>query len=1110
MRKCFKSCLSVITAVCLAASVPAEAAVRPQNGQVAQEKGSTNNAKYEEGEALILYGDKSAVAKSFGSANSGADMWIEQTYDFEDAGEAVSAKTGGASVSSGTIKVSLVKSDRYTTRELVKKLGARDDVLIAEPNYKIKALDLGNDTYAKYQWALNNSGQNNGTEGLDMNADQEVLMTDVDKEERVIALVDTGIDYTHEDLQDVVWNNPIGTNQLKGEHGYDFINYDADPMDDNGHGSHCSGIMAAVSGNGVGIEGAAKSENIKIMALKILNADGMGYGMESVGAYNYIYRAQQMGVNVVAVNNSWGGVEDEESQILKVLIDLVGENGAVSVCAAGNEASDNDLIESLPSGYDSKYVISVAASNENDEPAAFTNYGRETVDIAAPGTDILSTVSYDCFNPGIYENRDELCSVFEDFSDGNLVRTVGAGDLEQAGEGDIAYGFGENEGEAEVSLALTDEAYFGLKGANEKSLKWSLSGAQAGETYKLYLPYKAGETQTPLFGSIMVKAVGPAYVEPDSEEFFFPSIVSVGEAGVSEDGSVQEELNELGIVGVDPGNYWNHVSAQGVWETEAEETRTLVISLEAAVEGDYEIYLDHMGISKENVESDAFGKYDFYNGTSMATPYVTGAVAALANAFPQEDVKRRISHLLGCTRSSDAFTDLVSTGGVLDLSMIEKPNPTLDGMELDDDKNIRVGGSFLEDVLVYVNGEQVTPLQQTENMLVLDSTGLLNREINIMVEKDERYRYLFGYLSDGKEFDFAGRVGGYIYGGKVTSDGEHIYHIGSDGMVTTFDPRNVNESGGISCTFGDYGFTTDIFGVNNDLILDYELANQTDVVSLDGRLWTVLKLDLRYAQESILVSYDPQTGWNKAADLPEEFAGLDGMSLSVYQGKLVLLGGYDVSTGNSITGTAYFDPAALTWEKGQELPEGRAFSKAVQTGGKLVVTLGRNNEETVPKTLVFDGETWKISAADIGSIEKCETFYYFEDEISIMGVDYYTAQIGAVKGGIVYAGVEVENLGDTLFYRADTDEYVPGGYCMPKFDEEETILAACLQDKLYVFKNSTEADEEMQSFRALSMPVQSGCVTVKGTVSDGGIVEGVRSYQPGDVVTLTAAAKEGC
>ncbi len=330
----------------------------------------------------------------------------------------------------------------------------------------------------------------------------------------------------------------------------------------------------------------------------------------------------------------------------------------------------------------------------------------------------------------------------------------------------------------------------------------------------------------------------------------------------------------------------------------------------------------------------------------MATPYVTGAVAALANAFPQEDVKRRISHLLGCTRSSDAFTDLVSTGGVLDLSMIEKPNPTLDGMELDDDKNIRVEGSFLEDVLVYVNGEQVTPLQQTENMLVLDSTGLLNREINIMVEKDERYRYLFGYLSDGKEFDFAGRVGGYIYGGKVTSDGEHIYHIGSDGMVTTFDPRNVNESGGISCTFGDYGFTTDIFGVNNDLILDYELANQTDVVSLDGRLWTVLKLDLRYAQESILVSYDPQTGWNKAADLPEEFAGFDGMSLSVYQGKLVLLGGYDVSTGNSITGTAYFDPAALTWEKGQELPEGRAFSKAVQTGGKLVVTLGRNNEET--------------------------------------------------------------------------------------------------------------------------------------------------------------------
>ncbi len=1113
MRKCFKSCLSVITAVSILATIPAEAAVGPQKREeITEEKENAGKREYAEGEALILYGDKGSVSKAFGSKNSDAGMWIEQTYDFEDVEEGITVKSGSGlrAVSSEDIRVSLVKSDIYATEELVAKLGARNDVLIAEPNYKIKALDLGNDTYAKYQWALNNSGQNNGTEGLDINADQEILMTDVDEEERVIALVDTGIDYTHEDLKDVVWNNPVRSSQLRGEHGYDFINYDADPMDDNGHGSHCSGIMAAASGNGVGIEGTAKSNNIKIMALKILNADGEGFGMESVGAYNYIYRAQQLGINVVAINNSWGGLYDEESEIFEVLVDLVGEKGAVSVCAAGNDARDNDFELSLPSGFDSKYLVSVAASNENDELAAFSNYGRESVDLAAPGTDILSTVSYDCFNPGIYEKRDELCSVFEDFSDGNLVQSVGTGDLAQPAEGDIAYGFGESHGTADMSLALSDEAYFGLKGENEKSLKWSVKGAQAGEVYTLYLPYKAGATQTPLSGSIMVKAMGPDVVDDDEFGWFSTSLVTVGEAQVLEDGSVDDEVTEyeLGTVGVDAGNYWNHISGEFGFTTDEGEMRALTVTLAALAEGDYDIYLDDMGISKENVEPDAFGKYDFYNGTSMATPYVTGAVAAIANAFPQEDAKGRIMRLFGCTRSSDAFTDIVSTGGVLDLSLIEQPNPVLDGMKLDKDNNICVEGRFLDGTTVYVNDEQVTPLQQSENMLVLDSTGLLNREISIMVEKGERYRYLFGFLSDGKELDLVGSAWGSMYAGSVASDGELVYYINNDGTVSICNPKEVDETGYVSWTTGENCYTTDIFGEDGSIILDYSITNQTDVVCLDGKLWTVLKLDLEYAQESILASYDPETGWNKAADLPEGDAELAGMSLAVYQGKLVLMGGFDFSTGDSITRTAYLDPVTLVWEKGQDLPEGRAFAKAVQTGDKLVVTLGRNNEETVPKTLVFDGKTWKVSATDIGSIPMCETFYYNDDEQEILGIDYYTAQVQAVKGGIVYAAIEVEDMGETLFYQTDADKYVPGGYCMPDRSEWGPVLAACVQDKLYVFQSDLVEDEDTVSI--YSMPVQSGCVTVKGTVSDGGFVEGIRSYQPGDIVTLTATAKEGC
>jgi subtilisin family serine protease len=161
------------------------------------------------------------------------------------------------------------------------------------------------------------------------------------------------------------------------------------------------------------------------MALKIFDENGTGTGMEAVGAYNYIYKAQQLGTNIVAVNNSWGGTgDDEESKILKNLIDLVGENGAISVCAAGNDGADNDTYSDIPSGIDSDYIISVAASNEKDELATFSNYGKESVDIAAPGTDILSTVSYDCFNPGIYADTDALCSTFYDYNSGEVVQTI--------------------------------------------------------------------------------------------------------------------------------------------------------------------------------------------------------------------------------------------------------------------------------------------------------------------------------------------------------------------------------------------------------------------------------------------------------------------------------------------------------------------------------------------------------------------------------------------------------------------------------------------------------------------------------------------------------------
>ena len=110
---------------------------------------------------------------------------------------------------------------------------------------------------------------------------------------------------------------------LYGRHGYYFVNHDADPSDDYGHGTHCAGIIAAQAGNGRGVAGISQSSDVKLMALKVLDEDGDGELSDVIDAYYYIYKQQMEGVNVAAINNSWGIDEADEQELMKYLIELV-------------------------------------------------------------------------------------------------------------------------------------------------------------------------------------------------------------------------------------------------------------------------------------------------------------------------------------------------------------------------------------------------------------------------------------------------------------------------------------------------------------------------------------------------------------------------------------------------------------------------------------------------------------------------------------------------------------------------------------------------------------------------------------------------------------------
>ncbi|MBY0385414.1 S8 family serine peptidase, partial [bacterium] len=224
----------------------------------------------------------------------------------------------------------------------------------------------------------------------------------------IVAVIDTGVDYTHEELAENMWRNPgessngRETNGIDDDNngyiddvvGWDFAAKDNKPYDitsgagNPGHGTHVAGVIAAKSENGKGIVGVAP--NIKIMAMRFISEKGSGTTEAAVSAIKY---AVDNGAKVLS--NSWGSEGDDgEGQILKDAIQYAMDNGVLFVAAAGNSSynNDNPAKASVPASYDHDNIISVAAIDKNNRLASFSSYGLTTVDIGAPGVDVYSSI----------------------------------------------------------------------------------------------------------------------------------------------------------------------------------------------------------------------------------------------------------------------------------------------------------------------------------------------------------------------------------------------------------------------------------------------------------------------------------------------------------------------------------------------------------------------------------------------------------------------------------------------------------------------------------------------------------------------------------------------
>ena len=262
---------------------------------------------------------------------------------------------------------------------------------------KKAALTTPSDALFPKLWGLNNKKHGYDVEAL------KAWKHGKGSKKVVVAVIDTGVDYKHPDLAPNMWVNQAEANGKPGVdddnngyvddiHGHSFTNYNrgGDPMDDHGHGTHCAGTIGAVH-NAIGVAGVVS--NVQIMAIKFLGK----YGGTTADAIESIYYAVDNGAHILS--NSWGG--GGYSKALKEAIEYANAKGVVFTAAAGNDNVDNDKKPHYPSNYKVDNVISVAAYAEDGERAyvvrggrkiVFSNYGIKTVHVAAPGSEILSTV----------------------------------------------------------------------------------------------------------------------------------------------------------------------------------------------------------------------------------------------------------------------------------------------------------------------------------------------------------------------------------------------------------------------------------------------------------------------------------------------------------------------------------------------------------------------------------------------------------------------------------------------------------------------------------------------------------------------------------------------
>lgn len=775
----------------------------------------------------------------------------------------------------------------------------------------------------------------------------------------VVAVLDTGADLANPDLDDVLLSNADRYNPAGGANGYNPLETDVTKMFDTfGHGTHVSGIIAA-EWNGFGTSGVANG--VKILPVRICDTQGLDTLANVRKAYQYLSAAVDNGLNLVAINNSWG--DQELYGELDDLVTQLGEKGVISVFSSGNASRDTDQTPRLAAGLKGNpYAIVVNSSARDGTPSAMSNWGDGTTDLYAPGQDILSTMSKDgvqisgqpLYQADFDKNAQPPASV-QAILEGKTLLNNGA-----------PSGTGTALSPTEQQIDFDgDGKIFKLSGSDiiqQDVTTITLAGAsQEIDTLNVYLKIPVeGLSESPQL-SFRYYATSTLFYGD------FPIMLVVSGAAKGNDGTwswAPARAIDKSPIFV-KGSCWGTYSCPLSSFTVVDGSIYLRLQfLLVPLESEFTLYLDCLGYGEEQNTA----CYGINSGTSMAAPMVTGAAAVVAKAqgLPAgtdrdmtrtdyaELARERVRILKGCTTQSEALAHCTS-GGMLDLSLLgdtAQYTPVVECANVSEsgDSIIITGAWFGTDKgTVTLNDIDVTPVApdtwHANSITVPIPSGLTSGLVTVRVTG-----------SNGKT-------------------GQNVLELELPGQTDTPLFESSHE---LPAAWNKQSMPGPMVELNGKLYLFPQ--DQTNL------RWNTADTagDAACAYQD-LWCYDPvNNGWSPCASLPQSMtyvsAAADGDSLMV------------CATNDDGVSLLRYHPASDTWEPltpASKLPENASL---VRMNGKILV-VGKDNTGSVPSNAlsVRQWDSDQVTLVSLAPLPDGSTFPTEKLQLLAIGNTLYLA-----------------------------------------------------------------------------------------------------------------------